>query len=226
MFNLRRMHAHTKILEQLFHDLLFAENTALVIHTKRALQHLISCFAEAAQLFRLEVSLKKTEIFHQPTPLEEYYSSHITVGGTELKAVHLFTYLQCTITSDAKIDREVDNRLAKAFGRLYKWVWNSKHLKKSTKISNYQAVVLTTLLYSSESWVTYQHYLRLLVCFHQRCLCNLLNIHRRNYITNMEIIDQAEITSIEVMLLKSQLHWAGHISRWGGGVLPAQDSPV
>ena len=34
--------------------------------------------------------------------------SHITIGVTELKVVYQFTYLGCTITSGAKIDKEVD----------------------------------------------------------------------------------------------------------------------
>ena len=149
LFNLKILHAHTKTLEQLFRDLLFADDTALITHTEIALQHLTFCFAEGAQLFRLKVSLKKTEVLHQPAPLEEYRPPYITIGGIELKAVDQFTYLECTITYDAKIDREVDNRLAKAniaFGR----VWNSKHLKKATKISVYWAVVLITLLFGSE----------------------------------------------------------------------------
>ena len=129
-------------------DLLFADDADLVAQTERALQYLISCFPEAAQLFGLDVSLKKTWVLHQPALLEEYLSPHITIGGTELKAVHQFTYLGSTITSDVKIDREVDNRLAKAinaFGRLYKRVWYNKQLKKGTKISVYRAVVHTTL---------------------------------------------------------------------------------
>ena len=223
LFNLRRLQAHTKTLEQLIHDLLFADDAALVAHSERALQHITSCFAEAARLFGLEVSLKKTEVLHQPAPREEYRPPHITIGETELKTVHQFTYLGCTITSDAKIDREVDNRLARAnsaFGRLYKRVWNNKHLKKGTKISVYRAVVLTTLLYGSESWVTYRHHLRLLERFHQRCLRTILNIHWSDYVTNVEVLEQAEITSIEAMLLKSQLRWAGHVSRMEDNRLP------
>ena len=68
LFNLRRLHAHTKTLEQPFCDLLYANDAALVSHTERALQHLNSCFAEAAQLFELEASLKKTDVLHQPAP--------------------------------------------------------------------------------------------------------------------------------------------------------------
>ena len=84
----------------------------------------------------------------------------------------------------------------------------------------YRAVVLTTLLYGSESWVTYSHHLRLLERFHQRCLRTILNIHWSDYVTNVEVLEQAEITSIEAMLLKSQLRWAGHVSRMEDHRLP------
>ena len=223
LFNLRRLQAHTKTLEQLIRQLLFADDAALVAHTETALQRVTSCFAEATQLFGLEVSLKKTEVLHQPAPQEAYCPPHITIGETELKAVQQFTYLGCTISSDARIDKEVDNRLAKAssaFGRLHSRVWNNKHLKKATKISVYRAVVLTTLLYGSESWVTYGHHLRLLERFHQRCLRSILNIHWSDYITNVEVLQQAGITSVEAMLMKTQLRWAGHVSRMEDHRLP------
>jgi len=122
-------------------------------------------------------------------PQEAFRPPHITIGETELKAVQQFTYLGCTISSDAKIDKEVDNRLAKAssaFGRLYSRVWNNKHLKKATKVSVYRAVVLTTLLYGSDSWVPYRHHLRLLERFHQRCLRSIFNIHWSDYITTLK----------------------------------------
>ncbi|KAI8495016.1 hypothetical protein Bbelb_270020 [Branchiostoma belcheri] len=189
LFNLRCLQAHTKTLEQLIRELLFADAAALVAHTEFAMQRVTSCFAEASELFGLEVSLKKTEVLHQPARRKEYCPPCIKIGEKPLKAVHQFTYLGSTITSDAKIDKEVDNRLAKAnsaFGRLHSRVWKSKHLKKDTKISVYKAVALTTLPYGSESWVTYRHHLRLLERFHQRCLHSILNIHWSDYVTNVE----------------------------------------
>ena len=56
LFNLRRLQAHTKTFEQLIRDLLIAYDAALVSHSESALQCLTSSFAEAAQLFGLEVS--------------------------------------------------------------------------------------------------------------------------------------------------------------------------
>ncbi|XP_078612812.1 uncharacterized protein LOC144882704 [Branchiostoma floridae x Branchiostoma japonicum] len=223
LFNLRRLQAHTKTLEQLIRELLFADDAALVTHTETAMQRVTSCFAEAVRLFGLEISLKKTEVLHQPAPQEVYHPPRIMIDESELKPVHQFTYLGSTISSDARIDKEVDNRLAKAnsaFGRLYSRVWNNKHLKKFTKVSVYRAVVLTTLLYGSESWVTYRHHLRLLERFHQRCLRSILNIHWSDYITNVEVLEQAEIPSIEATLMKTQLRWAGHVSRMEDHRLP------
>jgi len=160
---------------------------------------------------------------HQPSLQEEYHPPHISIGQSELKTVHQFCYLGCTISSDAKIDKEIDNRLAKAssaFGRLYKRVWNNRHLKKGTKISVYRAAVLTTLLYGAESWVTYRRHLRLLERFHQRCLRSILNIHWSDFVTNIEVLERAEVNSIEAMLLKTQLRWAGHVSRMEDHRLP------
>ncbi|KAK4319889.1 hypothetical protein Pmani_009234 [Petrolisthes manimaculis] len=136
LFNLRRLQAHTKTLEQMIHNLLFADDDALIAHTEGAIQGLTSCFAEAAQLVGLEVSLMKKEFLHQLAPQEEYRLPHITISETKLISVHQFTYLGCTISSNANIDKEIDNSLAKAnsaFGRLYK-----KGLKQQTIKERYK----------------------------------------------------------------------------------------
>ena len=167
--------------------------------------------------------MKKTEVLHQPAPQEEYHPPHVSIDESELNTVHKFAYLGCIISSDAKIDKEIDNRLAKAnsaFGRLYKHVWGNKHLKNSTKISVYMAAVLTALLYGSESWVTYSCQLRLHERFHQRCLRTILNIQWSEFVTNVEVLEKAKLTSIEAMLLKSQLRWVGHVSRMEDHLLP------
>ena len=52
---------------------------------------------------------------------------------------------------------------------------------------------------------------------HQHCFRTILNIHWSNYVSNVEVLDQEEITSREAMELKSQLRWAGHSSEWGEG---------
>ena len=98
--------------------------------------------------FGQEVSLKKMKILNQPACWQEYHPPHITIITTDLKGVCQFTYLECTIMSDTKIGKKVNNRLAKvssAFLQLYKYMLYNKHWKKDMKIS-----ILATLLYCSK----------------------------------------------------------------------------
>ena len=62
---------------------------------------------------------------------------------------------------------------------------------------------LSNLLYRSESSITYRSHLQLLERFHQRCLRAILNIQWNDVVTNF--LEQAELSSNEAMLLKSQL---------------------
>ena len=182
----------------------------------RANLNYIVCFTEMCRFIVLYIVCSCYLFYY-------YRAPHISIGETVLKSVEQFTYLGCAISSNARIDGEIDNRLAKAnnaFGRLYKRVWNNKHLRIITKISVYRAVVLTTLLYGSESWVTYRNHLKLLERFHQRCRRTILNIHWSDYITNIIVLERADITSIEAMLLKIQLRWAGHVAKMEDHRLP------
>ena len=128
-----------------------------------------------------------------------------------------FKYLGSIISSDAQVDADIDNRLSnarRAFGRLQTTVWKSRQLKQQTKLSLYRAVVLTTLLYGSESWVTRRHHIKQLERFHQRCLRNILRIKWWDFIPNSEVLVKANLTCIEAMITtKKRLRWAGHVSR-------------
>ena len=114
------------------------------------MQHSVDKFAEACNTFGLTISIKKTEVMHQPASEKIYAGHNITTNGQKLKAVEKFTYLGSTLLRNAVIDDEVNARLATAsatFGRLHKNVWNRRGITPEL----YQAVVLTILLYSCES---------------------------------------------------------------------------
>ena len=140
---------------------------------------------------------------------------HWNANWTELKTTQQFTYLGCTNSSDAKkIDKEIDSRLANWSQQLLRQtiqtsVEQQKFEKQNkTKIRVYRAVVLTTLLYGSETWVTYQRHICLLERFHQRCLHTILNIHWNDFITNVEVLQLAEVSSIEAMVLPAPIGWS------------------
>ena len=69
LFNLRRLLAHTKTIEELITELLFADDDcALLALTEEALQHIVNRFSDAAKIFGLTISPEKTEVLYQPPP--------------------------------------------------------------------------------------------------------------------------------------------------------------
>ena len=83
----------------------------------RAVDHM----SNACDNFQLTISIKKTDVVHQPAPGKSYSEPTITVNGQKLQVVDKFTYLGSTLPRAVHIDDEVTARTAKAivaFGRL------------------------------------------------------------------------------------------------------------
>ena len=53
LFNLRRLLARTKTIEEVITELLFADDCALLAHTEEALQHIVNRFSDAAKNYGL-----------------------------------------------------------------------------------------------------------------------------------------------------------------------------
>ena len=86
------------------------------------------------------------------------------------------------------------------------------------KIQVYGAIIIPTLLYSTETWVLYWKQIRLLKWFHQCCLC--IGIKWQDHVSNKEVLKTASLPSTESILLQVQLHWAGRISRMEDTCMP------
>ena len=87
LFNLRRLLARTKTIEELITELLFADDCALLANTEEALQHIVNCISDAAKNFGLTISLKETGLLYQIPPRLAYNPPHINIDGTNLNAV-------------------------------------------------------------------------------------------------------------------------------------------
>ena len=127
-----------------------------------------------------------------------------------------FKYLGSIISSDGSLDNEIEARISKAsqaLGRLKHKILKQHNIRLRTKIKVYNAVVLPSLLYGCESWTLYRKQLNQLEKFHQRALRSILGIRWHDRITNLEVFDRSNSTSIETLLIKAQLRWVGHVIR-------------
>lgn len=226
IFNIRRLKAKTKTTVMAVCELQYADDNAIVAHTEEDLQHAMNAFNSAYTALGLKLNVKKTQVLYQPQincPTEE--QPNITVDNETLKNVETFTYLGSSLSSKANIDAEITHRLqaaGAAVGKLQTRVFNNNDIYKSTKLKVYKAVVLPTLLYASESWVTYSHNLKALEKFHDRSVRRILGIRWQDLQTTNSVFEQADTTSIEAMIVKSQLRWSGHVARMADTRLPKQ----
>ena len=77
------------------------------------------------------------------------------------------------------IDDQIAHHIAQAsssFGMLRQRLCDEHCFRLRTKVNVYKAVVLTSLLYSCETWTTYRCHTKLLEQFHQRCLKSICGI--------------------------------------------------
>ena len=189
------------------------------------MQQCVNQFSRACDNFGFTISTKKTEVVHQPAPRTMYHEPHIFVNDDPLNATDSFTYLGSTLSREANIDVEVNNRLSKAnsaFGRLKKKVWGRRGISQETKLKVYMAVVLTVLLYACESWIVYSRHARKLNHFHIKCLRIIFSINWQDMVPDTEVLTRAGIPSIHTILQKAQVRWAGHVTRVSDDRLPKQ----
>ena len=219
MFNLKRLKSKTLTTEVLIRELLFADDAALVAHTNEELQTMLNSLSQACDLFGLQISLKKTEVMGQGTPI----APAVSLKGVTLNAVDSFTYLGSTISTS--LDAELGTRIGKAattFGKLTQRVWANRRLTLRTKVLVYRSCVLTTLLYASETWVIYAKQVRRLNSFHMRCLRKIMGISWQDKVSNVEILQKTGLQSMQTMLDTKRLRWLGHVERMCPNRIPKQ----
>ena len=116
----------------------------------------------------------------------------INIEDKSLEQVDNFTYLGSTVTSNLSLDAEVESRLSKAvimMARLKDRVWETRKITVTTKIAVYEACVLRSVLYASETWSTYSKHEKQLNNFRMRCLRRILNIKWQDRVSNASIIE-------------------------------------
>ena len=225
LFNLRKLQSQTKTTFAIIRELLFADDCALAAHTLDEAQTLLDRFVAASRRLGLCVSLKKTEALFQPSPDGTYIPPLVTIDNTPLPVADTFCYLGSRIQRTGSLDEEITARLAQAssaFGRLRKRLWDDHGIRTDTKVAVYRTVVLTSLLYSSESWTLYRRHIKKLDGFHMRCLRRILNMKWQDKVPNTTILEKCGISGVEAILLRNQLRWCGHVHRMSNTRIPKQ----
>ena len=99
-------------------------------------------------------------------------------------------------------------------------MYGNRNITIHTKIVVYDAVVISTILYGCETWVTYRRHIRLLESFHIRRLQLIIGLRWWHKVTHSEIRSRTGTPTIKSMLIHRQLRWLGHVIRVPHSRLP------
>ena len=189
LLNLARLKGMTEVRTVLIKDILFADDAALTSHTEEAFQQLISKFAYAALIWDVNQ--------HQED--QRHGQGRPSFNGEVPEVTDSFTYLGSTVTNSLSLDAEIDKRIAEVaavMSKQSKRVWENHQLSLNTKLKVYQASVLSTLLYGSESWTTYAGQENRMESFHLRCLRRMMGIRWQDRVTITAVLEKAGSLSV------------------------------
>ena len=132
---------------------LFPDDCALNTVTETYKQLSIDCFSNSCNNLGRTISTKETDVLHQPAAKKTRVVYHGQPALSKRKFPRLFdrlTYVFSSLSTSAKMDDEVNSRIAKAssvFGRLRDRVWGKRSscLGKAQGLQVSGAVFITVL---------------------------------------------------------------------------------
>ena len=133
----------------------------------------------------MEIGPDKTKMM---TKNPNGFQREIKIKGQRLEEVENFKY-PGAITSNEGSKPETLSRIAQttaALSRL-KIIWREKHISLASKVKLMRTLILSTFLYSCESWTLTAEIERRSQALEMRCYWRLLNISYKDHVTNEEV---------------------------------------
>ena len=192
-------------------DLDYADDLALLSHTRAQMQTKTDKLCENSAMVGLQVNIAKTKVMKSNTTSTE----PIQIGNTQLEEVGKFVYLGSTVTQTGGTDEDVKARIYKArhtFANLHK-VWSSKNIRVNTKLKIFNSNVKSILLYGSETWFLTKKLESKLQTFINKCLRRILNIFWPEVISNQSLWERTKQPRISQQIKQRKFRWLGHTLR-------------
>ncbi len=127
------------------------------------------------------------------------------------------------ITGDGASDQDVKRRIGLANGVVQSLdkIWRAKDISVKTKVRVYETLVLSLLLYNSETWALKEETKRRLLVFEMTCLRRITGISRKDKIRNTTIRKRAGVEEdIVQKITRNRLRYFGHVVRMPSSRFP------
>ena len=208
-------------------DLEYADDMALISDSFDALTTLLESLDSTCRLMGLSINYKKTKLLSVLLNVDIQPPAPILLHPDcePIEVVPSFQYLGSIISNEFTSALEVSSRITKAsqsFGSLNRVLWHQKKIRHTTKLSIFNSVVLSTLLYSLETAVLLELQVNRLQSFVMRCLRFILGVSLWDGQRDTSTRKAAHIQRVSSMLTQRCLRLLGHIMRMPVDRLPRQ----
>ncbi len=192
-------------------DLDFADDLALLSHTRQQMQDKTTRLADISSQVGLAIHKQKTKIMRLNATREE----PVLLAGTPLEEVESFTYLGSIIDKKGGTDADVRVRIGKARAAFLqlKNVWSSRELSQHTKVRIFNSNVKAVLLYGAETWRLTKTTVNRVQTFINSCLRRILKIHWPEKISNIRLWERTQQIPAENEIGRRRWGWIGHSLR-------------
>jgi hypothetical protein len=191
----------------------FADDIALVAESEEVLQTMLKRIDAESHDFGLTISTAKTVVQCIP-PRERRMTA--SINGVMLEQTTEFVYLGGRVTEDATSDSDIDRRIGLATGVACSLIklWRSKDISSRTKVRLYKSLVLSVLLYNSETWTMREALNRKLLVFEMSVLRRIMGVTRRDRCRNEDVRRQLGVNRDVVNEIRHRrLGYFGHVVR-------------
>ena len=201
-------------------NLRFADDIALLSESDKGLQSQVDSLHAVSTRFGLKISTSKTEVqccSRDPPAIQT------TIDGTKLGQVEQFTYLGGVLSCDNSSENDIKRRIGLATGASasLNTIWASKDITQETKLRVYRSLVLSILLYNSETWTLKESDKSRLLVFEMTILRRILGVTRRDRWRNEDIrmtlgLHRTVVDEVQ----HRRLSYFGHVCRMKAERLP------
>lgn len=200
---------------ELLTDLRFADDIALLAEECKGLQSSLDNIVAVSRKIGMRLNTAKTEIQYLGKGDNKFC---LQAEGQQLRQTDNFVYLGGNISTSEGSEADISRRIGLARGIVQSLskIWSSAEISKVTKVTVYESLVLSVLLYNSETWtlkLTQQNRLRM---FEMACLRKIEGVTRRDRIRNEEIRSRlGSRPDIITRIQQRRLRYFGHVCRMG-----------
>ena len=195
--------------------LLFADDMVLVADSVESLQMNLRKLDESLTRWKMKMNWEKTEVMKVG---KERGHCCVEVRDRRLESVEVVKYLGVMISGDGRMEEEIRSRIGKAarvIGVLNEPVWKRKELSRRTKLRVYNAIVVPTLVYGSETWILNKQQESAIQAVEMRVLRRIAEKRMVDRVRNVEIREELKQEGVLEKVKRSQVRWRQALAEMG-----------